>query len=577
MSTYDSEKKKRRVAIISISSIILIAMVVAVTVGISQSYHSAPEKSDHAEAKAASSSKAVTALCQSTDHKQICEESLKPYAANTTDPKELIKIAFNVTMKHIKEAARKSDTLRELEKDPRTSAALENCHEMMDFSINDVKASFNKIGAFDVSKVDDILADLEVWLSAAITYQETCLDGFENTTGTAEGKMRDALNASSQLTSNALAMVTQLSDVFSSLHIPGLSVRRLLGADDLPVVGHDEFPGWFDQGRRKLMSTNPSKLKPNVVIAKDGSGDYKTLSEAVHHIPKKSNNTFVIYVKEGVYTEQVIFNSSHTNVFLYGDGPTKTKITGSLNYADGVTTSKTATVIVLGDFFMARDIGFENSAGPEKHQAVALRVQSDFSVFQNCRMDGYQDTLYAHTKRQYYRDCVVTGTIDFVFGDSPVLFQNCTFMVRKPNDNQFNAVTAHGRKERRQPSGIVIQGCKIIADPELEPVKSDFKSYLGRPWKPHSRTIIMETFIDEFIAPEGWTPWAGDVHIDTCLYGEYQNSGPGASLKDRVKWKGIKKISKEQAFKYTAENFLGARRWLPQRGVKYTPGFMNKH
>jgi pectinesterase len=300
MTAYDSEKKKRRIAIISISSIILIAMVVAVTVGISQSYHPGSENVD--QVKTQTSSKAVTALCQSTDHKQICEESLKPYAGNITDPKELIKIAFNVTMEHIREAARKSDTLRELEKDPRTSAALENCHEMMEYSINEIKASFNKMGTFEVSKIDDMLADLEVWLSAAITYQETCLDGFANTTGTAEGKMRDALNASSQLTSNALAMVTQLSDIFSSLHIPGLTSRRLLGSN--------EFPGWIDQGRRRLLSSNPSNLKPNVVIAKDGSGDYKTLSQAVHHIPKKSNKTFVIYVKEGVYSEQVIFNSS---------------------------------------------------------------------------------------------------------------------------------------------------------------------------------------------------------------------------------------------------------------------------
>jgi pectinesterase len=566
MTAFETEKKKRRVAIISIFSFLLITMVVAVTFGISQSYHPTSDNADHV--KATTSSKAVTALCQTTDHKQICEESLNPYAGNITDPKELIKIAFNVTMQHVEEAARKSDTLRELEKDPRTSAALENCHEMMRFSINDIKASFDKLGAFEVSKIDDMLADLEVWLSAAITYQETCLDGFENTTGTAERKMRDTLNATSQLTSNALAMVTQLSDIFSSLHIPGLTSGRLLGAN--------EFPEWFDQGRRRLMSSSQSKLKPNVVIAKDGSGDYKTLSEAIHHIPKKSNKTFVIYVKEGVYTEQVIFNSSHTHVFLYGDGPTKTKITGSLNYADGVPTSKTATVIVLGDYFMARDIGFENSAGPEKHQAVALRVQSDFSVFQNCRMDGYQDTLYTHTKRQYYRDCIVTGTIDFVFGDSPVLFQNCTFIVRKPNDNQFNAVTAQGRKERRQPSGIVIQGSKIIADPELESVKTEFKSYLGRPWKAYSRTIIMETYIGDFIAPEGWTPWAGDINIDNCLYGEYVNEGPGASLKDRAKWKGIKRVTREHAFKYTAENFLGAKRWLPERGVEYTPGFMKK-
>ena len=122
------------------------------------------------------------------------------------------------------------------------------------------------------------------------------------------------------------------------------------------------------------------------------------------------------------------------------------------NFIDGVGTYRTATVAVLGDFFVGIGIGFENSAGAHKHQAVALRVQADRSIFYKCRMDGYQDTLYAHTMRQFYRDCVITGTIDFVFGDSVAVLQNCTFVVRKPLENQQCIVTAQGRKEKTQPS-----------------------------------------------------------------------------------------------------------------------------
>lgn len=230
--------------------------------------------------------------------------------------------------------------------------------------------------------------------------------------------------------------------------------------------------------------------------------------------------------------------------------------------------------VVLGDHFIAKDIGFENSAGPEKHQAVALRVGADFSIFYNCRMDAYQDTLYAHTYRQFYRDCVISGTIDFVFGDSASMFQGCTFLVRKPLSNQANIVTAQGRQDKREPTAIVLQNCTITADPEFYPVRNTLKSYLGRPWKERSRTIIMETYIDDLIQPDGWLPWNGTFAIDTCFYAEYNNRGPGASTSNRVTWKGVKKLTKAAIERFTGDQFIMGSTWVPATGVPYAPGLI---
>lgn len=235
-----------------------------------------------------------------------------------------------------------------------------------------------------------------------------------------------------------------------------------------------------------------------------------------------------------------------------------------------------AHAVVLGDGFKARDIGFENSAGASKHQAVALRVNADEAVLYRCAMDGYQDTLYTHAKRQFYKDCSISGTIDFVFGDAAAIFQNCTFVVRKPMDNQQCIVTAQGRKERRQPSAIVIQGGKIVADPVYYPVRKEIKSYLGRPWKEYSRTIIMDTFIDDLIQPQGWLPWAGNYGLKTCFYSEYNNKGPGAlPFAQRAKWRGVKTITAQHALDFTVGKFFKNIQWIKDSGVPYVPGMLS--
>lgn len=213
-------------------------------------------------------------------------------------------------------------------------------------------------------------------------------------------------------------------------------------------------------------------------------------------------------------------------------------------------------------------MGFQNTAGPEGHQAVALRVQSDMSVFYNCRMDGYQDTLYAQAHRQFYRNCVISGTVDFIFGDSSVVIQNSLIIARKPMDNQQNTVTAHGRSERHETTGLVIHNCRIVPEQKLFPMRFKIPTYLGRPWKEYSRTIVMESTLGDFIQPAGWMPWAGNFALDTLFYAEYANRGPGARTTRRVRWKGYKVITnRREALLYTVGPFIQGNLWLKYAGV----------
>ena len=229
---------------------------------------------------------------------------------------------------------------------------------------------------------------------------------------------------------------------------------------------------------------------------------------------------------------------------------------------------------IIGDSFIAKNIGFVNTAGPAKFQAVAVRVQSDESIFFNCRFDGYQDTLYAHSHRQFYRDCTISGTIDFLFGDAAAVFQNCTLLVRKPLPNQACPITAHGRSDAREATGFVFQGCTIAGEPDYLAVKATSKAYLGRPWREFSRTIIMNSFLPDFVQPQGWMPWMGNFGLDTLFYSEAQNTGPGAGLANRVTWAGIKKLSNEEILKFTPDQFIQGGIWVPGKGVPYTPGLL---
>ncbi|KAL3830082.1 hypothetical protein ACJIZ3_018884 [Penstemon smallii] len=551
------QKIKRRITIAVASSTAVLLLIAAAigAVTYKNNHHDQPQNTSQSPPKEVNvAEKAVTSVCATTDYKQTCEDSLlKAVKTNpSTQPKDLLRISFVVVSESIDKVIKQASGLKF--DSPQKKAAFDDCLVLL----NDAKEELNN----SVSSVQDLgrlstrTPDVNNWLSAVLSYQQTCIDGFPD--GEEKSKLEKLLKNGKELGSNALAIVSEVSSVLSKVH--GGEIKRSL-------LASDEYPRWMDGEHRRMLKADVSEYTPNVTVAKDGSGNFTTVSEALNAMPEKYTGRYVIYVKEGVYEENVIVTKKKVNVTMYGDGSQKSVITGSKNYVDGVPTFQTATFAALGEGFMAQSIGFRNTAGPEKHQAVALRVQADRSIFLNCRMEGYQDTLYAQTHRQFYRSCYITGTVDFIFGDAAAVFQNCMIYVRKPMDNQQNIVTAQGRLDKRQTTGIVIQNCRILPNEDLEPEKARFKSYLGRPWKEYSRTIVMESKIDDFIQPEGWLEWNGDFALKTLYYAEFNNEGAGSNTSGRVKWPGYRVINKEEALKFSIGPFLQGESWLKNPDV----------
>lgn len=205
---------------------------------------------------------------------------------------------------------------------------------------------------------------------------------------------------------------------------------------------------------------------------------------------------------------------------------------------------------------------------------MALRSASDLSVFYRCAIMGYQDTVMAHAQRQFYRSCYIYGTVDIIFGNAAVVFQNCMIFARKPLVGQANMITAQGRDDPYQNTGISIHNSQIRAAPDLKPVVGNFATYLGRPWQRYPRVVVMKSYIDSLVSPLGWSPWGNsNFALDTLYYGEYNNFGPGSSTGNRVKWPGFHVITNPiEAASFTVNSLLAGRTWLPATGVPFTAG-----
>ncbi|KAL8170771.1 hypothetical protein V2J09_022575 [Rumex salicifolius] len=433
----------------------------------------------------------------------------------------------------------------------REHIAVQDCRELLDFTVTELAWAMAEMRKAPSSPS----SSLGAWLSAALSNQDTCLEGFEGANRHLENFIRGSLTQVTQLVSNVLTLYTQIHGV-------GDKSRVRIGE----ARSSFEFPEWMEERDKELVGgTAREGMKVDAVVAMDGSGQYRSIAEAVEKAPSYSRRRYVIHVKKGVYYENVDMKKKKTNIMLVGDGIGATVISGSRNFLEGWTTFRTPTFAVSGRGFIARDITFRNTAGPEKHQAVALRVDSDQSAFYRCSMEGYQDTLYAHSLRQFYRECHVYGTVDFLFGNGAAVFQGCHLYPRDPLPLQKITLAAQGRKSPHQSTGFTVQDSFVYS--------TRASIYLGRPWKQFSRVVYLNTFLGSSVHPRGWLEWLGDFGLSTCYFAEFHNYGPGARVAGRVKWPGFHLLQDaSQAAFFTAARFLDAMSWLPATGVKFSAG-----
>ncbi|XP_042518562.1 pectinesterase 2-like [Macadamia integrifolia] len=368
--------------------------------------------------------KVAHSACEGTLYPELCVSTLStiPDIATKTIP-QIISVTVNHTVHEVHTSAYNCSGIRKkLSKylDPLQKRALDDCLELFDETVSELKTALSDLSKTSTSKR---YHDLQTLLSGAMTNQYTCLDGFAYSNGKVRKKIEKSLYDISHKVSNSLAMLKKLK-------IPkakSSTAKRRSNREAFPGYGKmvDGFPRWVSKKDRRLLQSSTNTIDFDLLVAKDGTGNFTTISEAVAAAPNSTTTRFVIHIKAGAYFENVDVDKKKTMLMFIGDGIGKTVVKAGRNVVDGWTTFRSATVAVVGNGFIARNMTFENSAGPSKHQAVALRSGSDLSAFYHCSFVGYQDTLYVHSLRQFYRECDIYGTVDFIFGNAAVVLQNC--------------------------------------------------------------------------------------------------------------------------------------------------------
>ena len=304
---------------------------------------------------------------------------------------------------------------------------------------------------------------------------------------------------------------------------------------------------------------NPDTL----VVARDGTGEFRTIDEAIEVCRAFMDYHKVIYVKNGTYKEKLIIPSWLQNIEICGESAENTIITyddhASIQIVLGTAeprtqpmgTFRTYTLKIEGNAITLKNITIENNSA-RLGQAVALHTEGDRLVFINCRFIGHQDTVYTGVAgtRLFFKDCYICGTTDFIFGPSTAWFENCTI------ESLINSYVTAASTPKDQPYGYVFNNCRLIAQPEAT------KVYLGRPWRDYGYTLFMNCDLGKHIRPEGWHNW--EKHREqTARYLEYNNHGDGAKTTERVGWS--RQLTKKEASKITPENvFRQETSWLPE-------------
>ncbi|MFV0566487.1 MAG: pectinesterase family protein [Flavobacteriaceae bacterium] len=286
-----------------------------------------------------------------------------------------------------------------------------------------------------------------------------------------------------------------------------------------------------------------------VIVAQDGSGDFTTIQEAIYSAKSFPYQRVEIYVKNGVYNEKVHIFSWNTHVSLIGESKEATIISFN-DYFKKIdlgrnSTFFTSTVLVEGNDFIAKNLTIQNASGPVG-QAIALSVNADRCYFENCNFLGFQDTLYTAGEgfKQYFKNCFIEGTTDFIFGEATVLFENCVI------NSKSNSYITAASTPMGQPYGYVFKNCEITAD------KNVTYTYLGRPWRRYAKTVFINCSMGSHIKPEGWHNWNKPEAENLSFYAEYNCNGKGYKPEKRVTWSH--QLKKTEAKKYTKANILNS-------------------
>lgn len=298
-----------------------------------------------------------------------------------------------------------------------------------------------------------------------------------------------------------------------------------------------------------LNAANKYDNPDTLFVARDGTGEFRNIDDAIEVCRAFMDYHKVIFVKKGVYKEKLIIPSWLTNIEICGEDAEQTIITWD-DHANiktqerpkGIGTFRTYTLKIEGSDITLKNITIENNSA-RLGQAVALHTEGDRLVFVNCRFLGHQDTVYTGVagSRQLFRNCYIEGTTDFIFGPGTAWFEECE--IRSKANSYITAAST----PKDQPYGYVFNRCRLTADEGID------KVYLGRPWRDYGYTLFMNCELGSHIRPEGWHNWQKNRE-ETARYMEYGNSGPGADTKDRVGWS--RQLNKKEAKKITQEEVL---------------------
>ena len=321
------------------------------------------------------------------------------------------------------------------------------------------------------------------------------------------------------------------------------------GQQEIGQMAAREFARLEPAVRPFLAAANPPPL--HFVVAPDGSGDSKTIQYAIDHAPAQTGSQrLIIEIRPGVYHERVAVPRGRGRVTFLGKDAASTIVTAGMSAKAAGGTFLSSTVDVEADGFEAENVTFENTFGVGS-QAVALSVHSDRAVLRNCRLLGWQDTLYAAYGRQYYKDCYIAGHVDFIFGNATAVFDDCEIHSLGPG-----FLTAHSRTTPEQTTGYVFRRCRLTGENTGKGV------YLGRPWRPYSRVVFIDCFMGDHIRKEGWDNWSNAANESTAWYGEFDSTGPGARIEERTRWSH--QLTADQTAQFRPETFLrGIDAWSP--------------